>query len=572
MAAATRQTLLEMAEATAGTHNKQAGEQLDQTIHALASTFTMGLSPIAISLAMIDWALHLASSPGRQMELAVAALQDMQEFVKNLPPETTSEQQMAILQSTRELVLTWWQKACEVRGVSPHHQHMNRFFLRQWFDMYSPQNWPWGNPEIWETAWRTGGRSLWQGEQNWLEDLRKAGVPEKPAQFRPGIEVAITPGEVVYKNHLMELIRYTPQTAQVYPEPVLIIPSWIMKYYILDLSPQNSMVRYLVSQGHQVYILSWNNPDAADRNLGMEDYLHLGVFAALQAIARISGKQKVHSAGYCLGGTLLAIAAAALARPGKVRDSAGMPELASVTLLAAQTDFTEPGEMEVLIDDSQVQMIEDLMAQTGYMTGAQMAGSFQFLNSRDLIWNKKLREYWLGVRDAGTDMMAWNADVTRLPERMHGEYLHQFFLENALAQGKYKVEQKPVALQDIRQPMFVVGTVRDQVSPWRSVYKILRMVRTEVSFLLASGGHNAGIVSEPGHPKRSYQVHLHQPQDAAIGDAEWAQQMEVVPGSWWPAWQTWLRERSGALQAAPKLPADMHLQAAPGSYVMKKFT
>ncbi|MBI3229547.1 MAG: polyhydroxyalkanoic acid synthase [Burkholderiales bacterium] len=556
---------------------ESATSKLDSAIHTMGAV--MGLSPIALSLAWLDWGMHLASSPGRQMELGVAALKKAQSFVAELPEKIPPQENSIdgakfvlgqwdrVMQAWRE----WGADACKVQGVSPHHMQMNQFFMGQIFELMASKNWPATNPDIWQATLESGGRNLWQGEQNWLRDRRRIHSPEDPTPYRPGHEVAITPGQVVYRNHLIELICYTPQTATVHPEPLLIVPSWIMKYYILDLSPHNSMVKYLVQQGHQVFILSWNNPDAADRDLGMEDYLQLGVFDALAAIKEICGEVAVHSAGYCLGGTLLAIAASALARPEKVSKAKRLPSLASVTLLAAQTDFAEPGEMGVLIDDSQVNMIEDLMAQTGYMTGAQMAGSFQFLNSRDLVWNKRLREYWLGVRDAGTDMMAWNADVTRLPARMHGEYLHQFFLENALAEGKYLVEGKPVSLQDIRQPMFVVGTARDQVSPWRSVYKILRLARTDICFLLASGGHNAGIVSEPGHAKRSYQMHHHHLQDASISADSWPQQMATQEGSWWPAWQQWLAARSSPQAKVKPLAAKYQLQAAPGSYVLKKF-
>lgn len=557
-------------------------QTLDSAMHA--ATSAMGLSPIAQSLALLDWGMHLASSPGRQMELGIAALQQAQTVLAQAPiPVSTGEEDFSpakalpqLWESYLQAAQAWCNEAAQVKGVSPHHVKMNQFFMGQIFAMLAAKNWPISNPEIWQATLQSGGKNLWQGKQNWLHDqLHLRNEPSDAAKdaplYRPGKEVALTPGHVVYRNHLIELLCYTPQTAKTHPEPVLIVPSWIMKYYILDLSPHNSMVNYLVQQGHQVFILSWNNPDAADKDLGMEDYLQLGIFDALRVIGEICGHAAVHAAGYCLGGTLLAIAASALARPAKVQDAALLPALSSVTLLAAQTDFTEPGEMGVLIDDSQVQMIEDLMAQTGYMTGAQMAGSFQFLNSRDLVWNKRMREYWLGVRDVGTDMMAWNADVTRLPARMHGEYLHQLFLENALAEGEYEVEGAPVSLQDIRQPLFVVGTARDQVSPWHSVYKVLRQTRSEVTFLLASGGHNAGIVSEPGHPKRSYQMHLHRLQDPVMNADVWQESMPVQQGSWWPAWQQWLAEHSSAPKSVRPLPEQYQLLAAPGEYVMKKF-
>lgn len=562
--------------------------RLDRTIHGYAGHYTFGLSPISLTLAFSDWAMHLTSSPGRQMELANLALEQSLKLsrealkpkeVKDTGLSTLMAMPFKALQSSMQATGEWWQSATQVRGVSPHHQHMTSFFIKQMFDVADTANWPASNPEILRTAIATGGTSLLRGEQNFLADLRAQQTKTFQTEHRTGTQVhfqvgknlAITPGTVVYRNHLIELIQYSPQTTKVYAEPILIVPSWILKYYILDLSEHNSLVRYLVQQGHTVYILSWHNPDQKDRNDGMEDYLQMGVFDALIAISKISGKTPIHTAGYCLGGTLLSIAAAALARPAQVRDADLIPEIKSVTLLAAQTDFSEPGEMDVLIDDSQVEMIEGLMSESGFMTGAQMAGSFQFLNSRDLIWSKRLREYMLGVRDVGNDMMSWNADVTRLPARMHGEYLHKMFLENALAQGRYQVEQHSISLTDIGQPMFVVGTARDTVSPWRSVYKIQHLTETDVTFLLASGGHNAGIVSEPGHPKRSYQVHTHKIGDAAITPDSWQKKMPVVEGSWWPEWHDWLASHSSNKQNPPNIPADMVLCKAPGTYVFKRF-
>ncbi|MEN9864842.1 MAG: putative poly-beta-hydroxybutyrate polymerase PhbC, partial [Pseudomonadota bacterium] len=388
---------------------------LDSRLHAAAARFTMGLSPIAMGLSLVDWGLHLAAAPGRQMELGNLALQHACELGQQWSQAWINQTQSAIggetdaalpdnqWQESMNKVQNWWQQATRVRGVSPHHQQMNEFMLRQMFAMLEPANWPWSHPETIKTAIATGGQSLLQGGENLLHDLRQKagfGVHEEVNQYRVGENIAVTPGHVVYRNHLVELIQYTPQTKKVHPEPVFIVPSWIMKYYILDLSPHNSMVNYLVQQGHTVFILSWHNPDENDRMLGLNDYLQQGIFDVLVEINKLCKQAPVHTVGYCLGGTLLAIAMAALSRLERVTGFEAMAPVKSMTLLAAQTDFSEPGEMGVLIDDSQVQMIEDLMAEQGYMSGAQMAGSFQFLNSRDLVWNKRLREYLLGVRDS----------------------------------------------------------------------------------------------------------------------------------------------------------------------------
>lgn len=273
-----------------------------------------------------------------------------------------------------------------------------------------------------------------------------------PEHFVVGKDVATTKGKVVYRNELIELIQYAPVTADVYPEPVLIVPAWIMKYYILDLSPQNSLVRFLVERGFTVFAISWRNPGPADRDLSLDDYRKLGIEDAIQAINRLVPGRAIHAAGYCLGGTLLAIAAARLQKEG--------PDcLRSVTLLAAQVDFTEAGELTLFINESQVAFLEDMMWQRGVLEAAQMAGAFQLLRSNDMIWSRLVHDYLMGERAAPSDLMSWNADATRMPYRMHSDYLRKLFLDNDLAEGRFLADGRPVALSDLHAPMFVVGTV-----------------------------------------------------------------------------------------------------------------
>lgn len=592
-------------------------KSIDAAFHAQLAKASMGFSPISLSLAYADWAMHLATSPGRQLLLAqYAATLAQQTLSRNRvlccepAPQTDSmltrevdprfsdvswnQWPFNVMKETFKANDAWWHESTQLNGVSKHHQHVVSFFTRQALDALSPSNWPLSNPEVLKKGIESMGQSWIRGYQSYAKDVmayqnaRASGDASvsNVLDFEVGKDVALTPGHVVFRNHLMELIQYTPTTELVYPEPLLIVPSCIMKYYILDLSPSNSMVRYLVGKGHTVFMMSWRNPDASDRDLGMQDYLQRGVMEAMAAVKLHTGAPRIHALGYCLGGTFLSIVAAALGRGGAQSQVRGqnphrrqsdianpdkLPELASVTLLAAQTEFSEPGELGVFIDDDQLNNLNEAMARTGYLSGRQMAGSFQFLNSRDLIWSRNTRRYLLGQDEVGNDMMSWNADLTRLPERMHSEYLSSLFLNNALATGHYRVGGVGVALMDIKAPLLVVGTVRDHVSPWRSVYKIHLLTDTETTFILAAGGHNAGIVSEPGHRNRSYQIDRVEKGHDWIEPDEWAAQAPVHEGSWWDAMHLWLHERSGApVTPAPINPAGV-LCNAPGDYVMVRY-
>jgi polyhydroxyalkanoate synthase len=557
-----------------------------------------GLSPIAMALAYTDWALHLASSPARQWDLARQAIALPAETAARLNAQKTADAQPLDAQDHRfddpawarwpfnafketfQATEAWWDQAAQIEGMSAHHTHMMRFYTRQMLDALSPSNWALSNPEVLKLGYATMGQSLRKGSQSLLKDLGKQWLTRLPGAhgvlaplpYAVGQDVAVTPGKVVFRNSLIELIQYAPTTSTVAAEPLLIVPSCIMKYYILDLSPGNSMVRYLVDKGYTVFMVSWRNPDASDRDLGLEDYLQTGVMEAMAAVREATGAARIHTLGYCLGGTFLSIAAAALDRNGAVAvQNKRMPQLASVTLLAALTDFTEPGEMGIFIDAEQVKSLKAQMAETGYLSGRQMAGTFQFLNARDLIWSRNTRRYLLGEDETGNDMMSWNADVTRLPARMHSEYLEQLFLNNALAAGQFRFAGVGVALMDIKAPMLVVGTVRDHVCPWKSVYKVHLLTETDTTFILAAGGHNAGIVSEPGHPRRSYQMAHRKQGDGWTDPSQWQAKASRHEGSWWESLHRWLQTNSGKQVPARAIPPASSLCDAPGEYVMLRY-
>lgn len=540
------------------------------------------VAPATAFGALMDWSVHLAASPAKQWELAHLALAPL----LGAPVDMATPDRQPLPQDkrfsdpawraapysafARGFLLTqqWWQCATSgVPGVGRHHEQRVSFGARQWLDTCAPSNWLLTNPVLQRCTLEQRGMNLLRGAAHAIEDACReaADLPPTGAErFEVGRDVAATPGRVVFRNRLIELIQYAPTTPTVHAEPVLIVPAWIMKYYVLDLSRHNSLIRFLVDQGFTVFAISWKNPDAGDRDLGLNDYGQLGVQAALQTIEAIVPGVPVHAVGYCLGGTLLAIAAAALGR-------ARMNVLRTVTLLAAQTDFTDPGELALFIDEGQVAFLENLMARRGTLDKRQMRGTFQMLRSADLIWSYRSVNYLLGERQPPTDLMSWNADGTRLPYRMHVEYLRGLFLRNALARGEWEVGGVPVNLVDIRVPIFSVGTIQDHVAPWRSVYKLHALTDADQTFVLTAGGHNVGIVNPPEQTKSSYRLRHQHNGDRLLTADEWLAATEPVAGSWWTAWAQWLARHSVRRVEPPTMGApDAGLAPicdAPGTYV-----
>jgi polyhydroxyalkanoate synthase subunit PhaC len=566
-----------------------AKADVERYLRAQIAALSGGIAPDDYLDAWWAWYLNVATQPPRQAQLAKSAydqiLDSWQFFARAsrgepLPPQREdmgfrdaawNVWPFNVYARTYANWASWWQQALTPApsAADPKLSRAN-FAGKLLLEAASPANFLHTNPELLNRTAAESGQNLIRGLKYWLEDAQRViggGRAPGTERFEVGKDVAITPGKVVYRNRLIELLQYSPQTATVYAEPVLITPAWIMKYYILDLSPRNSLVRYLVEKGHTVFMISWKNPQAADRELGLDDYLQLGFLDALAEVRRLIPRHKVHAVGYCIGGTLLAIAAAALT-------GGADKSLASISLFAAQTDFSEPGELSVFITPSQIAMLEAMMHKAGVLDSERMGAAFAMLRSRDLMWQPAVEQYMGGERPKLNDLMAWNADGTRMPWRMHSEYLERLYLKNELARGTFTVQGKPVDLSRLHLPMFVVGTETDHVAPWRSVYKTRGLTRSsDYTFLLTSGGHNAGIVSGPVHPRRRHRMLTWHNASATLTADEWFTSAPLFEGSWWPAWQQWLESHSGAAQVAARTPGGdgaagtVALADAPGSYV-----
>ena len=552
---------------------------LDRLLHVWQSHLTGGRSPSTVGLAFADWAAHAANTPFQTAALGRSAIAQWFRLGRTAMGQETAIQPQSddhrfaapgwrdrpydLMTQAVLLGEEWW--ASVVRspgGVGAQNGRIVASTVRQWLDLASPSNVPWLNPEVIAATRASGGQNLAAGLRNFLDDQTGAKDAAAIDGFVVGKDLAATAGKVVLRNALMELIQYAPTTTTVGAAPILIVPAWIMKYYILDLSPGNSLVRWLVGQGHTVFMISWRNPDAAMRDTALDDYRTQGIMAAIDAIQTICGDARIHTAGYCLGGTLLTIAAATMARDGDDR-------LASLSLFAAQTDFTEAGELQLFITEDQLDFLNDIMQTQGYLSSTQMGGAFQMLQSNELVWSHAIHDYLLGERPAPFDLMAWNADGTRLPARMHIEYLRRLFLHNELAEGRLEAAGRPLALDDVKLPIFLVGTERDHIAPWHSVFKLHLLNDGDLTFVLTSGGHNAGIVSEPGHPHRHFRIRVRAAGARTLGPDEWENETLPQDGSWWPAWSAWL-DRDAAPRIDPPPLRDARLGDAPGSYVLER--
>ena len=454
----------------------------------------------------------------------------------------------------------------DVQGVDDKTAQKVDFYTRQFIDAMSPSNFAMTNPQVVKATIDSKGENLVKGLQNLLTDLErgkgKLAIRQTDMKaFKVGENVATSVGKVVYQNELMQLIQYAPRTEEVHTMPLLIVPPWINKFYILDLQPENSFIKWATEQGYTVFVISWVNPGEALTHLVFEDYMKLGPLAALDAIEKATGEKKVSAIGYCIGGTLMATTLAYMASRNDDR-------IAACTFFTAQVDFTEPGELGVFIDEEQLAGIETLMAKKGYLDGTEMASTFNMLRANDLIWSFVVNNYLMGKDPFPFDLLFWNADATRMPAAMHIYYLRNMYQQNLLVKpGGIVVDNVPIDLRKISIPTYIQAGKDDHIAPVKSVYKATQIFSGPVRFMMAGSGHIAGVVNPPKAKK--YQHWLNETASNPPTLEEWRAGATEYPGSWWNDWDKWLSEKSG-----PKVPARVPgagglpaIEDAPGSYV-----
>ena len=454
----------------------------------------------------------------------------------------------------------------EVDGIDDKTAQKVDFYTRQFVDAMSPTNFALTNPQVVKATVESKGENLVKGLQNLLTDLERGKgrliIRQTDMKaFKVGENVATSPGKVVYQNEVMQLIQYAPRTDEVYATPLLIVPPWINKFYILDLKPENSFIKWATEHGYTVFVISWVNPDETLSKLVFEDYMKKGPLAALDAIEKATGEKKVSAIGYCIGGTLMATTLAYMAARGDNR-------IAACTFFTAQVDFTEPGELGVFIDEDQLASIEEVMSKKGYLDGTEMATTFNMLRANDLIWSFVVNNYLMGKDPFPFDLLFWNADATRMPAAMHSYYLRNMYQRNLLAKpGGLVIDNVPIDLRKIAIPIYLQAGKDDHIAPAKSVYKATQLYSGPVRFMLAGSGHIAGVVNPP-HAKK-YQHWLNETAKNPPTLEEWRAGATEFPGSWWNDWDKWLSAKSG-----PKVPARIPghgdlpaFEEAPGSYV-----
>jgi polyhydroxyalkanoate synthase len=468
----------------------------------------------------------------------------------------------ALKQSYLLTATTLLKTASEIEGLDEHQQRKLLFYLRQFLDAISPTNVLFTNPQVIHETITSGGQNLVKGTEYLLRDLQagKMKMTDTTA-FAPGRNLALTAGQVIYRNKLIELIQYAPTTEKVYAIPLLFIPPWINKYYVLDMQPQNSLIKFLVDSGFTVFVISWKNPDASLEETTFEDYLTLGPLSALDVVKELTDSQKVNMVGYCIGGTLLSMALPYLAAK---RDGTAH----SATFFVSLQDFSEVGDTSVFIDEPQITYIEGQMMERGYLDSRSMSTMFNMLRANDLIWSNVVNNYLLGKEPTAFDLLYWNADGTRMTRAAHSFYLRNTYLENNLIKPK-KIMLKgvPIDLNQIRLDVYAVGTEQDHIVPWKSAWRISQLASGPVRFILGGSGHIAGIINPPSKGKGYWT------NEKPVKTAEeWLESAEQHKGSWWADWLEWLRPRSSEQGAPPSMGSTAHppIMPAPGTYVLEK--
>jgi polyhydroxyalkanoate synthase len=456
------------------------------------------------------------------------------------------------------------QAVAKVEGLPPESEKKVAFFTRQYVDALAPSNFLLTNPQVLRETLQSGGQNLVRGLNNLLSDIEKGGGQLRismtdESAFQLGRNVATTPGKVVHQTPLMQLIQYQPTTSEVYRRPLVIIPPWINKYYILDLREKNSFIRWAVAQGHTVFVLSWVNPDASLAQKGFDDYMREGALAAFDAVEKVTGERDINAIGYCLGGTLLGATLGYLANTNQDR-------VASATFFVSLLDFSEPGELGVFIDEEQVASLEKKMNERGYLEGSEMAGTFNLLRANDLVWSFVVNNYLLGKDPFPFDLLYWNADSTRMPARMHSFYLRNMYIKNLLGEpGGIELDGVPIDLQAVKVPAYFISTVEDHIAPWRSTYKGAKYLGGPVRFVLGGSGHIAGIVNPPAAKKYHYWLNDALPPTPE----EWFASAKQVPGSWWEDWQAWIDRQNGGDKVPARSPQNP-IEDAPGRYALQR--
>jgi polyhydroxyalkanoate synthase len=558
-----------------------------------APGMAMGMTdPLHIGGAFLDMTQRLMSNPARLVEAQVSLWQDYMKLwqssaerflggaskpmVEPSPGDNRFKdpawQDSAVFDFIKQsyLLTSRWVQATvhEADGVDAHTARKLDFYTRQFTDALAPSNFVMTNPEVLRATIDSGGENLVNGLKHLLADLergkgRLAIQMTDPNAFQVGKNIAVTPGKVVFRNNLIELIQYAPTTAEVHKTPLLIVPPWINKFYILDLRPKNSFIKWAVEQGHSVFVVSWVNPDEKLAAKSFDDYLREGPLAALGAIEQATGEKSANVIGYCLGGTLLAATLAYLAAKGQAE------RIASATFLAALTDFSEAGELSVFIDEEQLGALETRMQEKGYLDGADMANTFNMLRANDLIWSFVVNNYLLGKEPFPFDLLYWNSDSTRMPAAMHSFYLRQMYQENKLVEpGGISLAGVKLDLRKIKTPSFLLSTKEDHIAPWTSTYAATQLYCGPVKFVLAASGHIAGVINPPDKGKYGHWTNDTLPKDPEA----WFKGATQHDGSWWPLWESWVDTYAGGKVPARK-PGDGKLKPlsdAPGTYVLVK--